>query len=60
LARGQLPTPHWPLQVSWTNGPHAFQLTVTAPAGTSGTVTLPGGRTVHAGPGRHHFTAAGH
>ncbi len=59
-ARGQLPTPHGPLQVSWTNGGHAFQLTVDAPAGTSGTVTLPGGRTVHVGSGRHHFTVAGH
>jgi Bacterial alpha-L-rhamnosidase 6 hairpin glycosidase domain/Bacterial alpha-L-rhamnosidase C-terminal domain/F5/8 type C domain len=55
-ARSQLPTPHGPLQVSWTNSQNAFQLTVAAPAGTSGTVTLPGGRTVHVGSGRHHFT----
>jgi hypothetical protein len=59
-ARGQLPTPHGPLQVSWTNGTDAFQLTVVAPAGTSGTVTLPGGRTVHVGSGRHHFTVVYH
>lgn len=55
-ARGQLPTPHGPLRVSWTNGPHVFGLTVIAPAGTTGTVILPGGRTVAAGPGVHHFT----
>jgi hypothetical protein len=59
-ARGQLPTPHGPLQVSWTNGAHVFQLTVVAPGGTSGTVALPGGRTVPVGSGRHHFTVAQH
>ncbi|WP_375480970.1 alpha-L-rhamnosidase C-terminal domain-containing protein [uncultured Jatrophihabitans sp.] len=52
-ARGQLPTPHGPLQVSWTNGRHGFALTVVAPRGTSGTVTLPGRRSVHVRAGRH-------
>ena len=40
-ARGQLPTPHGALYVSWTRGPHTFTLTVTAPPGTSGSVSLP-------------------
>jgi hypothetical protein len=52
-ARGQLPTPHGPLQVSWTHHGAAFLVTVDAPPGTSGTVTLPSGRTVRLGPGRH-------
>lgn len=52
-ARGQLPTPHGPLQVSWTHHGAAFLVTVDAPSGTSGTVTLPSGRTVHLGSGRH-------
>jgi hypothetical protein len=41
-ARGQLPTPHGPLGVSWRVGPgDAFTLTVTAPRSTSGTVSVP-------------------
>ncbi len=42
-ARGQLPTPHGPLRVSWTagSGRHLFTLTVDAPHGTSGTVSVP-------------------
>ncbi|WP_042405028.1 alpha-L-rhamnosidase-related protein [Streptacidiphilus carbonis] len=42
-ARGQLPTPHGPLTVSWTRGSGAqqFSLTVTAPHGTSGEVSVP-------------------
>ena len=41
-AQGQLPTPHGALNVSWKfNGAHRFTLTVDAPAGTSGSVTLP-------------------
>ena len=42
-ARGQLPTPHGPLRVSWTagTGRHAFTLTVDAPRGTSGVVSVP-------------------
>ncbi|HEY7048509.1 MAG TPA: alpha-L-rhamnosidase C-terminal domain-containing protein [Jatrophihabitantaceae bacterium] len=40
-ARGQLPTPHGALYVSWNRGPHTFTLTVTAPPGTSGSVSLP-------------------
>jgi hypothetical protein len=55
-ARVQLPTPHGPLQVSWTNSAHRFTITVQAPHGTTGTITLPGGRTTHVGPGRHTIT----
>jgi hypothetical protein len=42
-ARGQLPTPHGPLQVSWNRGSGAqqFSLTLTAPKGTSGDVAVP-------------------
>jgi hypothetical protein len=56
-ARGQLPTPHGPLKVSWSNSRNLFTLTVEAPRGTSGTVTVPAlgknvrvvvnGRTMH-------------
>lgn len=44
-ARGQLPTPHGPLEVSWTTGSGQvpFRLDVTAPGGTSGTVSVPTG-----------------
>ena len=52
-ARGQLPTPHGPLQVSAGHGRAGFTLTVVAPRGTSGTVTLPGRRAVHVGAGKH-------
>ncbi|MDT4911195.1 MAG: hypothetical protein QOC66_323 [Pseudonocardiales bacterium] len=42
-ARGQLPTPHGPLDVSWRvgNGSRTFTLTVTAPRSTAGTVSVP-------------------
>ncbi|MDQ1735150.1 MAG: hypothetical protein QOH56_1401 [Pseudonocardiales bacterium] len=42
-ARGQLPTPHGALDVSWTVGTerHAFSLTVDAPRGTSGDISVP-------------------
>jgi hypothetical protein len=40
-ARGQLPTPHGPLKVSWVQAARGFTLTVDAPRGTSGTVTPP-------------------
>jgi hypothetical protein len=52
-ARGQLPTPHGPLLVQWTHHGTAFLVTVDAPPGTSGTVTLPSGKVVHLGAGRH-------
>jgi len=65
-ARGQLPTPHGPLQVSWsTGGGSVFALTVDAPRGTSGTITVPvggavlldghraDGTTLHVGAGHH-------
>jgi hypothetical protein len=44
-ARGQLPTSHGPLRVSWIqgHGQAAFTLAVTAPAGTSGDVAVPTG-----------------
>jgi len=41
-ARGELPTPHGPLAVEWsTRSGRAFTLTVTVPAGTTGTVSVP-------------------
>lgn len=46
-AAGRLPTPHGPLGVSWRAGADAFALTVAAPRGTRGEITVPtGGRTV--------------
>ncbi|WP_433185855.1 alpha-L-rhamnosidase C-terminal domain-containing protein [Actinoallomurus sp. CA-150999] len=43
-ARGQLPTPHGPLRVTWTQGHGAvLTLAVTAPAGTSGDIAVPTG-----------------
>jgi hypothetical protein len=71
-ARGQLPTPHGPLKVSWVSGKRTFTLTVDAPRGTAGTVTLPGGSktalldgrpvrgtTLHVPAGHHVVTAIG-
>jgi hypothetical protein len=44
-ARGQLPTPHGPLDVSWSQGQgrDAFTLTVSAPGGTTGDIAVPVG-----------------
>lgn len=42
-ANGQLPTPHGPLTVSWTNTTHRFTLTVTSPKGTTGDIQVPAG-----------------
>lgn len=44
-ARGQLPTPHGPLDVGWqvAGAAQRFALTYTAPAGTSGVVSVPTG-----------------
>ena len=46
-AQGQLPTPHGPLDVSWSAGKKSFTLMVSAPRGTSGSVTLPVSGTVY-------------
>jgi Bacterial alpha-L-rhamnosidase 6 hairpin glycosidase domain/Bacterial alpha-L-rhamnosidase C-terminal domain/F5/8 type C domain len=42
-ARGQVPTPHGPLNVSWraTAANTGFTLTMTAPAGTTGDIAVP-------------------
>jgi len=42
-AQGQAPTPHGPVQVSWTakSAQHGFSMNVTAPSGTSGTIAVP-------------------
>ena len=42
-AQGQLPTPHGPLGVSWSNGSAGarFSMTVIAPPGTTGDVAVP-------------------
>jgi hypothetical protein len=40
-ARGRLPTPHGPLDVSWSQASGTFTLTVTVPAGTSGVIAAP-------------------
>ncbi|MEE4544821.1 alpha-L-rhamnosidase C-terminal domain-containing protein [Streptomyces sp. V4-01] len=42
-AEGRAPTPHGPVAVSWAGEPgsDAFAMSVTAPAGTSGTIAVP-------------------
>jgi hypothetical protein len=41
-ARGQVGTPHGPIQVSWSKkGSNGFELQVDTPAGTSGVVCVP-------------------
>jgi alpha-L-rhamnosidase len=48
-ARGQVPTPHGPINVDWTaqNGAHRFSMTVTAPPNTQGTIAVPTGGASH-------------
>ena len=40
-AKGRLPTPHGALDVSWRRAGKSFSLTVSAPKGTSGTISVP-------------------
>jgi alpha-L-rhamnosidase-like protein/F5/8 type C domain-containing protein len=40
-AEGQLPTPHGSLDVNWRQGSDQFSLSVTAPRGTSGDISVP-------------------
>jgi alpha-L-rhamnosidase len=40
-AQGQAPTPHGPLAVKWGRQRNTFSLAVTAPRGTTGTITVP-------------------
>ncbi|WP_431877282.1 alpha-L-rhamnosidase C-terminal domain-containing protein [Amycolatopsis sacchari] len=54
-ARGQVPTPHGPLTVSWRQTGRGLSLTVTAPKDTSGTVVVNGKRFTVRG-GTHSFT----
>src|SRR5262249_16926463 len=54
-ARGQLPTPHGPLAVSWQQRNRSLTLTVTAPPGTHGTVQF-ASRTMRAGSGTDTYT----
>ena len=42
-AEGQVPTPHGPIAVRWRRDGRQFELWVTAPSGSSGTITLPPG-----------------
>ncbi|WP_329113172.1 alpha-L-rhamnosidase-related protein [Streptomyces sp. NBC_01465] len=42
-AQGQLPTPHGPLGVEWTNGKESLTVTVRVPRSTAGTAALPTG-----------------
>ncbi|MFD9004580.1 alpha-L-rhamnosidase C-terminal domain-containing protein [Streptomyces sp. NPDC059582] len=41
-AQGQLPTPHGPLRVAWEQTRTTFEVTVTAPRGTRGSLVLAG------------------
>jgi hypothetical protein len=40
-ARGRVPTPHGPLDVSWGQGASGFTMTVSSPKGTSGVLSVP-------------------
>jgi hypothetical protein len=40
-AEGRVPTPHGDITAAWTQSASSFQLAVTAPAGTTGTVGVP-------------------
>ncbi len=42
-AKGRLPTPHGPLDVSWTSSAKRFTLTVMSPRGTTGAISVPAG-----------------
>ena len=52
-AEGQVPTPHGPIEVRWTQRGGGMRLHVSAPPGTRGTVVLPGGTERRVGAGRH-------
>ncbi|HEY0496761.1 MAG TPA: alpha-L-rhamnosidase C-terminal domain-containing protein [Kutzneria sp.] len=54
-ARGQLPTPHGPLGVSWRQSNGSITITVDAPPGTHGTIRF-GNRDVAIGGGHHTLT----
>ncbi|WP_297617895.1 alpha-L-rhamnosidase C-terminal domain-containing protein [Nocardia sp.] len=41
-ARGQVPTPHGPITVSWTRDGDQLTIAVTAPDDTTGTIRIPG------------------
>jgi alpha-L-rhamnosidase len=47
FAQGKAPTPHGPISSRWRRGGGSFKLTVVAPRGTSGVVTLPVIRHAH-------------
>jgi Bacterial alpha-L-rhamnosidase C-terminal domain/Bacterial alpha-L-rhamnosidase 6 hairpin glycosidase domain len=42
-AAGQIPTPYGPIAVRWRRSGRHFDLSVSAPAGTSGTIVVPAG-----------------
>ncbi|HEY3707945.1 MAG TPA: alpha-L-rhamnosidase C-terminal domain-containing protein, partial [Amycolatopsis sp.] len=56
-ARGQVPTPHGPITVSWQKTGSSITLTVTAPPGTHARIRL-GDRQFTATPGTHSYRAA--
>jgi hypothetical protein len=56
-ARGQVPTPHGPITVSWQKTGSSIALTVTAPPGTHARIRL-GDRQFTATPGTHSYRAA--
>ena len=45
-AQGQAPTPHGPLTVKWAQHNNTFDIDVTAPRGTTGTITVPANATI--------------
>jgi hypothetical protein len=53
-ARGTVPTPHGPVEVSWNQKDRS--LSVTIPAGATGLVRLSSNRTEEAASGTHHYS----
>jgi alpha-L-rhamnosidase len=49
-------SPYGAIAVAWRSERGTFTLDVVVPGGTAATVTLPDGRTHHAGPGEHTWT----
>jgi hypothetical protein len=55
-AKGQVPTPHGPVDVAWEAEGNKLNLVVTIPAGTSGIIETSPGQTVQVGSGTHQFS----
>ena len=59
-AEAEHDSPHGRLAASWRIEGDVLKMSVTVPPGCTAEVMLPSGATHTAGPGRHHFSLAGH